>query len=210
MEFSSGLPFPSPGVIPTQGSNFGLLHCWQILYHLTHLGSQREIWESTAKHKNGHSRHQKSQVITTSWEEASENKAKGQKTNSSIVNNCLPVQRKEKMIRSHLHGKQVVLLGWRREVEWVRGVEGCKLIGWQQLWRRRLNLRNHNLITIDIWGDRVWRTMKEYFFGVGISKGWGQGSLACCSPWVAKLETNWQVINNRQWGTIHLIHMVLH
>ena len=27
------------GVFPSQGSNFGLLHCRQILYHLSHLGS---------------------------------------------------------------------------------------------------------------------------------------------------------------------------
>ena len=41
MEFSmqaywSGLPFPSPGDLPTQGSNLGLPHCRQALYHLTH------------------------------------------------------------------------------------------------------------------------------------------------------------------------------
>ena len=27
------------GIFPTQGSNLGLLHCRQILYHLSHLGS---------------------------------------------------------------------------------------------------------------------------------------------------------------------------
>lgn len=46
--------------------------------------------------------------------DAFENKVKDQKTNSSIVNNYLLVQRKEKMIRSHFHCKQVVLLGWWR------------------------------------------------------------------------------------------------
>ena len=35
----SGLPFPSPGIFLTQGSNPGLLHCRQTLYHLSHLGS---------------------------------------------------------------------------------------------------------------------------------------------------------------------------
>ena len=35
----SGLPFPSPGIFPTQGSNPGLLHCRQILYCLSHQGS---------------------------------------------------------------------------------------------------------------------------------------------------------------------------
>ena len=29
------------GIFPTQGSNLGLLHCRQILYHLSHLGSPR-------------------------------------------------------------------------------------------------------------------------------------------------------------------------
>ena len=37
-EHWSGLPCPSPGVFPTQGSNQGLQHRRQILYHLSHLG----------------------------------------------------------------------------------------------------------------------------------------------------------------------------
>ena len=32
----SGLPFPSPGIFPTQGWNPGLLHCRQTLYRLSH------------------------------------------------------------------------------------------------------------------------------------------------------------------------------
>ena len=44
MEFSrqaywSGLPFPSPGIFPTQGSNPGLPHCRPTLYYL----NQREV-----------------------------------------------------------------------------------------------------------------------------------------------------------------------
>ena len=35
-EYWSGLPLPLQGIFPTQGSNLGLLHCRQILYHLTH------------------------------------------------------------------------------------------------------------------------------------------------------------------------------
>ena len=38
-EYQSGLPCPPPGIFPTQGSNPGLLHCRQILYSLSHLGS---------------------------------------------------------------------------------------------------------------------------------------------------------------------------
>ena len=43
MEFSrqkylSGLPFPSPGDLPPQGTNPGLQHCWQTLYRLSHQG----------------------------------------------------------------------------------------------------------------------------------------------------------------------------
>ena len=34
-EYWSGLPFPSPGDLPTQGSNPGLLHGRQILYQLS-------------------------------------------------------------------------------------------------------------------------------------------------------------------------------
>ena len=34
-EYWSGLPFPSPGDLPDQGSNSGLLHCRQILYCLS-------------------------------------------------------------------------------------------------------------------------------------------------------------------------------
>ena len=68
MEFSrqekwSGLPFPSPGIFPTQGSNPGLLHCRQILYHLSYQGKPHaakplihnwllrplELWRTTCK-----------------------------------------------------------------------------------------------------------------------------------------------------------------
>ena len=38
-EYWSGLPFPSPGIFPTQGLNPGLphgRHCRQTLYHLSH------------------------------------------------------------------------------------------------------------------------------------------------------------------------------
>ena len=35
----SGLPFPSPGIFPTQGLNPGLMHCRQILYWLNCKGS---------------------------------------------------------------------------------------------------------------------------------------------------------------------------
>ena len=34
-----GLPFPSPGDLPTQGSNLGLLRCRHTLYQLSHQGS---------------------------------------------------------------------------------------------------------------------------------------------------------------------------
>ena len=34
-----GLPFPLQVIFPTHGSNLGLLHCRQILYHLSHQGS---------------------------------------------------------------------------------------------------------------------------------------------------------------------------
>ena len=40
-EYRSGLPFPSPGIFPTQGSNPHLLHCRQILHHLSHQESPR-------------------------------------------------------------------------------------------------------------------------------------------------------------------------
>ena len=38
-EYWSGLPFSSPGDLPTQGWNPGLLHCRQTLYRLSHQGS---------------------------------------------------------------------------------------------------------------------------------------------------------------------------
>ena len=39
-EYWSGLPFPSPGDFPTQGSNPSLLHCAHTLYHLSYQRSQ--------------------------------------------------------------------------------------------------------------------------------------------------------------------------
>ena len=38
-EYWSGLPFPSPGIFPTQGLNSGLLHCRQTLHPLSYQGS---------------------------------------------------------------------------------------------------------------------------------------------------------------------------
>ena len=38
-EYWSGLPFPSPGDLRTQGLNPGLLHCRQTLFHLSYQGS---------------------------------------------------------------------------------------------------------------------------------------------------------------------------
>ena len=38
-EYWSGLPFPTPGDLPNQGSNPSLLHCRQILYQLSYKGS---------------------------------------------------------------------------------------------------------------------------------------------------------------------------
>ena len=40
-EYWSGLPCTPPGDFPTPGSNPGLLHCWEILYRLSHHGSPR-------------------------------------------------------------------------------------------------------------------------------------------------------------------------
>ena len=39
-EYWSGVPRPSPGVFPTQGSNPGLLHCGPTLYRLSHQGAE--------------------------------------------------------------------------------------------------------------------------------------------------------------------------
>ena len=41
-EYWSRLPFPFQGIFPTQGSNPGLPHCRQILYHLSHQGSPKQ------------------------------------------------------------------------------------------------------------------------------------------------------------------------
>ena len=38
-EYWTGLPFPFRGIVLTQESNPGLLHCMQILYRLSHKGS---------------------------------------------------------------------------------------------------------------------------------------------------------------------------
>ena len=37
-EYWSGLPFPSPGDLPSPGIKPGLPHCRQMLYHLSHQG----------------------------------------------------------------------------------------------------------------------------------------------------------------------------
>ena len=40
------LPFLSPGDLPYSG-NLGLLHCRQMLYHLSHQGSPQTVWITT-------------------------------------------------------------------------------------------------------------------------------------------------------------------
>ena len=47
-EYQSGLPFPSPGIFPTQASNPGLPHCRQTLYPLGHQGSPRNTGSKLA------------------------------------------------------------------------------------------------------------------------------------------------------------------
>ena len=42
-EYWSGLPLSLQGIFPAQGSNLGLLHCRQILYHLSHQGSHSRL-----------------------------------------------------------------------------------------------------------------------------------------------------------------------
>ena len=41
LRFASPWDLPNPGIFPTQGSNPGLPHCRQVLYHLSHQGSPR-------------------------------------------------------------------------------------------------------------------------------------------------------------------------
>ena len=42
-EYGSGQPFPSPGNLPKPGIEPGLPHCRQILYQLSHQGSQNNL-----------------------------------------------------------------------------------------------------------------------------------------------------------------------
>ena len=46
-EYRSRLPFPSPGDLPNPGTESGLVHCRQILYHLIHQGSPNEALEAS-------------------------------------------------------------------------------------------------------------------------------------------------------------------
>ena len=45
-EYWSGLPFPSPGDLPDQGSNPGFPHCRQTLYHLSHQGRPEYLMQN--------------------------------------------------------------------------------------------------------------------------------------------------------------------
>ena len=47
-EYWSGLPFPSPGELPTQGWNLGLPLCSQILYRLSHQGTIPALAKKTS------------------------------------------------------------------------------------------------------------------------------------------------------------------
>ena len=41
------------GIFPTQGSNLGLLHCKQILYHLSHKGISKLKWTDIGEFNSG-------------------------------------------------------------------------------------------------------------------------------------------------------------
>ena len=43
-EYWSVFPCPPPGDLPVPGSNSCFLHCWWILYSLSHLGSPCQLW----------------------------------------------------------------------------------------------------------------------------------------------------------------------
>ena len=49
-QYWSGLPFPSPGYL----SNLGLLHCRQILYHLSLQGSHINLVQSKLRNQYGY------------------------------------------------------------------------------------------------------------------------------------------------------------
>ena len=62
MEFSrqeswSGRPFPSPGERPKPGIESSLLHCRQILYHLSHQGSPYILVQTSPPGKLIHTRY---------------------------------------------------------------------------------------------------------------------------------------------------------
>ena len=63
-EYWSGYPIPSPADLPDQESNEGLLHCSQILYHLSHQGSQVS---STRGSKTGECNHYNDEIWWQSW-----------------------------------------------------------------------------------------------------------------------------------------------
>jgi len=47
-----GCHFLLQGIFSTQGSNPGLLHCWQILYRLSELQGKLKMWYSSVKKEN--------------------------------------------------------------------------------------------------------------------------------------------------------------
>ena len=63
-EYWSGLPCPSPGHHPDPGIELGLLHCRQILYHLSHQGS----WKSLEDPDNYYTHAKKSTMKWIKWD----------------------------------------------------------------------------------------------------------------------------------------------
>ena len=65
----SGLPFPSPGDLPTQGSNPGLPHCRQMLYCLSHQRSEqsgKNVADPIRGHRNMTGKLVSSQICSSS------------------------------------------------------------------------------------------------------------------------------------------------
>ena len=150
-----------PGILLTQGSNLGLLHCRQILYRLSHEGSPPALWEALyIRYRIDSSHDMHRGPLVAQWQGI-----------------CLQCSRRRfdprvRKIRWRRHGNHSSILAWR--VLWTEKPGGLPSTGSKRvgqdwaatpplphLWASAQSSSSWELVKLDfegvvIWFQRLW------------------------------------------------------
>ena len=165
-EYWSEEPFPTPEALSNPGMKPGLLHCRQILYHLSHQGSP---WMWELDHKEDWAPKNWCFLIV-------------QKTLES------PLDRKEIKPVNPKENQPWIFIG-RTDAEaeapilWLADVKSW-LIGKDPNAGKDWGQEEKGVTEDEMAGQHYWLNGHKFEYTQGDTEG--QGSLACCSPWGPK------------------------